>query len=210
MPERGHAVILLDDVLEAPHFGRAVDALGRDFRKAHGLPPPYQLGLVAPAVQAATRTLARRDIGPFVVAEGRPAFWKVKGTNSRAPIRAGFTFHCGVQLECVEPGSRRDLYRRFRDERGRIVVHHLGFWVHDVDAWGQRMTERGYPVWLRGRFKRGPIVADFAWIDSQAAAGIIIEFVSLRLFGIHYRPGPHLTRLAGGLQQWMGPPVVRF
>jgi catechol 2,3-dioxygenase-like lactoylglutathione lyase family enzyme len=203
-------MILLDDLLAAPNFRQAAEALARDFRATHDLPLLYQVGLVAPDVQAATQALAGRDVGPFFIAEGEPAFWKVDGRNSRAPIRAGFAFHEGVQLECVEPGARRDLYRSYQDPQGRIVVHHLGLWVPDVDEWSQRMDEAGYPVQLRGRFQRGPVVADFAWIDSEAAAGIIIEFVSLRLFGWPYRPGPFLTHLTGYIQQWIGPSVFRF
>lgn len=203
-------MILLDELLDAPNFRRAAEALGCNFRATHGLPSLYQVGLVAPDVQVATQKLADRGVGPFVVAEGRPAFWRVDGTNSRAPIRAGFAFHDGVQLECVAPGARQALYRPYRDPQDRIVVHHLGLWVSDVDAWIQQMTDSGYPARLRGQFQRGPVVADFAWVDSEAAAGIIIEFVSLRLFGMPYRPGPFSTQLAGRLQQWMGPSVLRF
>lgn len=203
-------VIVLDDLLEAPDFRHAAEALAHPFRVTHHLPPLYQVGLVAPDVRTATQVLAERGVGPFVVAEGRPAFWKVDGTNSRAPIRAGFAFHEGLQLECVEPGARQDLYRPYQDPKARTVVHHLGVWVPDVDRWGQRMAEAGYPIRLRGRFRRGPVVADFAWIDSEAAAGIIIEFVSLRLFGRPYRPGPFSTQLAGRIQQWIGPSVFYF
>lgn len=194
------------ELLEAPDFGSAVEELGRGFRERHGLPArPHQLGLVVPEVETAAFDLEKRGIGPFFIAAGKPRLWRERGTGRRFSGKLGLAYHRGFELELLEPGEGSDFYRQHLDPEGRIVVQHLGFLVEEVDREAEQLAlSSGCPIYVRGRLKTGPLTTEFAYMDTAAEAGLVMEFISWKLLGRNFPPRPGLIHFLGRLEKWTG------
>ena len=127
-------MIILEDLMSQPDFGKALDDLVPEYREQFSLPAIHQLGLVVADVEKAAIYLEDQGVPPFFIATGSPAFWTERGDKRPFRGKLGFSHHHGVELELLEPGEGSDFYRRSLDPEGRIVVQHLGFLVDDVDA----------------------------------------------------------------------------
>ncbi len=194
-------MIMLEDLLKAPDFKAAVDAVAAGFRSEHGLPHVHQLGLVVPDAEAAAAELEKQGIGPFFLAAGAPVLWRERGEEKSFQGKLGMAGHHGFELELLEPGMGSDFYRSCLDCNGKIVVQHLGFLVDDVDAWAEKLA---VPVYVRGRIKTGPLVTEFVYLDTMEKVGIIIEFINWSLFGISLKPRGALYHALGRFEKLIG------
>jgi hypothetical protein len=198
-------MVLFEDLLSAQDLREAANALVREFREQHDLPPIHQLGLVVADVQLAAQTLEARGMGPFFITHGAASMWREHGEEHHFRGKMGLAYHRGFELELLQPGEGSNFYRQSLDTVGRIVVQHLGFSVMDVDAWANRLTaSSGYPIWVRGRLQSGPLHVDFAYMDTIAQAGLIVEFISWRVFGVLFSPPAAILHSIGRLQKWSG------
>ncbi len=93
-----------------------------------------------------------------VDAKGRP--WKV---------RMAFTYVGPVQVELVQCTEGRIFQSRFLDTWGE-GVHHIGFYVDDVDAEAQNLVAQGARLLIHdpGRF---------AYLDAGGVGGAIFELM---------------------------------
>lgn len=190
-------------LLEAPDFAGAVAGLAHEFRRQHGLPEVYQLGLVAPNVDAATRRLERRGMGPFVVGTGAPERWEERGAARQIEGKMALAYHAGLEVELLEPAQGTRFYTADFAGPTQVLVHHIGLAVDDVDSWASRLEAVGTPTWVRGRLKLGPLRVDFAYMDSVAEAGIILEFIGWRIRSRRVTPAPGTVADARRLERWL-------
>ena len=197
-------MVLLGDLLNAANFSKAVDGLAREFRDQHKLPAIHQLGLTVPNVENAARVLEAKGIGPFFIANGSPVFWRERGQERSIRGKMGLANHRGFELELLEPTEGSEFYRQSLNPADGIVVQHLGLLVQDVDEWADRLAAAGSPVWIRGKLKIGPATANFAYMDTVEKAGIVVEFISWRIFGQTFSPPAALYHGAGWLEKWSG------
>jgi methylmalonyl-CoA/ethylmalonyl-CoA epimerase len=91
-------------------------------------------------------------------AKGRP--WK---------IRMAFTYIGPVQIELVQCTEGRIFQSKFLDKWGE-GLHHLGFYVEDVDAEAKKLIEKGAKLLIQdpGRF---------AYLDAGGPGGAIFELM---------------------------------
>jgi hypothetical protein len=118
--------------------------------------------------------------------------------------KLGIAYYHGLELELLEPTKGSDFYRDCLDPSGGIVIQHLGFLVKDVDDWANRLKKAGSPVWVRGRLQTGPMKAEFAYMDTVDACGLVIEFISWRFLGWPMKPPAGMFRTVGRLEKWTG------
>ncbi len=197
-------MLLLQDLLGAASFSQSVDNLLADFRLGHTLPGIRQLGVVVPDVASAARTLEARGIGPFSILSGSPVTWLEKGENRNVSGKVGLAYLEAVEVELLEPMEGSDFYRQSLDPNGRPVVHHAGLFVHDVDASAETLIAAGMPVWVRGQLKTGPVLVEFAYMDTVKQAGLIVEFITWRIRGRVFVPPPGVVRGAEWLERLVG------
>lgn len=197
-------MVVFDDLLEADDFHTAVDGLARNFRQAHGLPEVHQLGLVVPDVEAAAHSLEERGMGPFFITEMAPTLWRERDEERQVRLKLGLAYHRGFEIEPLEPGEGTGFYSQCLEPHGRAVVQHLGLLVRDVDGWAERLASTGFSVWVRGKIRSGPMVVDFAYMDTVEEAGMIIEFISWQLFGRSWSPPAGIVHGLGRLEKWSG------
>ena len=197
-------MIFLVDLMSQPDFGKALDNIVPEYREHFSLPDIHQLGLVVADVEKAALYLEEQGVAPFFIATGSPAFWLERGEKRAFRGKLGFSHHKGVELELLEPGEGSDFYRRSLDPAGRIVVQHLGFLVDDVDAWAETLIAADSAIWVRGAITLGPAKTQFAYMDTEEKAGMVIEFISQRCFGLKWWPLDAVFKVTGRLQKWTG------
>jgi hypothetical protein len=193
----------VETLLEAPDFTTAVNRLAREFRHKHGLPDVYQVGLVAPDVDAATRQLDSWGIGPFVVGTGAPEHWEERGVAREVEVKMALAYHAGLEIELLEPAEGTAFYTIGFDGPSEIIVHHLGLAVDNVDRWTVHLDAVGVPTWVRGGLKLGPLRVEFAYMDTIAEAGTILEFIGWRIRGRCVTPAPGTITDVRRLERWL-------
>jgi len=187
-------MVLLQDLLGGENFSQSVNDLAADFRRTYSLPGIRQLGLVVPYVESAARALEARGIGPFAILGGSPLIWLERGENRNVSGTMGLAYHEGIELELLQPMEGSDFYKQSLDPKGRPVVQHAGFFVEDVDRWAESLVAAGMPVVVRGQLKNGPVLVQFAYLDTFKEAGLIVEFITLRIRGRPFVPPPGAVR----------------
>jgi hypothetical protein len=176
-------MLKLQDYLDAPDFDAAVTELGASMRQALELPKVFQLGLVVPDAEAADRDLAEQGIKTVLAMVATPSMCIVEGVENRSSTTLAFAYHHGYELELIQPGEGAVFYARDLDPAGSIVLQHLGFVVRDIDTWVARLCSGGQRLMVRGRIVTGPVEANYAYFDTRAEHGIIMELISVQVFG---------------------------
>ena len=195
---------LWEDLLKRGDLASASDGLAAELRARFGLPPLHQLGLVVPDAEKAADEMEAQGVRRFLILGGRPVLWRERGEERSPAGKMGLAFHQGLELELLEPMQGSDFYTQHVDPEGRPVVQHLGFPVEDVDGWAGRLSAAGFPIWVRGRLKLGPLQCEFAYMDTVAEAGVIIEFIRWQLFGRRFSPPEGVIGGLARLVQWSG------
>ena len=104
-------------------------------------------------------------IGPW-----RTLSWDITGLDGRpAKVKLCFADLGGVQLELIEPVEGRIFHSQHLEEHGE-GLHHLGFYVDDVDAEAGKVVAVGGEVLstMPGRF---------AYMDTGGPGGVIFEVI---------------------------------
>ena len=111
-------------------------------------------------------------IGPF---EGYPPIKEYVKID--VPDKEGFydlTIKCArigpVELQLIQPGKGKSLYKDFLEERGE-GVYHLGFVVEDIDGSEAEVKSLGLGVISSGRRENG---SGFSYLDTADKAGVTL------------------------------------
>lgn len=203
-------MIYFDDVLKDGNIHDTVSGIARDFRKKFNFPEVRQLGVIVADVEKAAAQLEEKGIGPFFIASDTLKFWDERGEKRTFSGKLGMAIYKGYEIELLEPGVGSTFYKTCVDEKGRMVVQHLGFLVKDVDAYRQKLEKAGCPTWVRGQIKSFPIVTDFAYMDSVKQAGIILEFIDMRFLGVRVTPPGVIYHGFGRLEKLTGIRCLKF
>ena len=104
-------------------------------------------------------------IGPWTINDfggtddkGRP--WKV---------RLAFAYLGPLQLELIQPVEGRIFHSGFLEEHGE-GLHHLGFYVDDVDGEAAKLVAEGAKVLFTQP-------SNFAYLDTGGPGGVIYELI---------------------------------
>ena len=69
-------------------------------------------------------------------------------------------------------------YQEFLDERGE-GLHHLGYFVEDIDAEISNMESKGFPLLQSGRGMGTEGDGAYAYFETERAAGCILEAIQM-------------------------------
>lgn len=84
------------------------------------------------------------------------------------------------QLELVQPLTGPSIYTTWRDAGG-VGVHHLGYYVDDLETVACQMVEAGFPIVQTGDGFGADGTGSFAYFDTRAAIGIYLEGIQVPL-----------------------------
>lgn len=203
-------MIYFDDLLKDNNIDYTVSRIAKDFREKHKFPEVRQLGVIVADVETAAEKLEEKGIGPFFIASDTLKFWNERGEKRTFSGKLGMAIYKGYEIELLEPGVGSTFYKICVDEKCRMVVQHLGFLVKDVDSCRTELEKAGCPTWVRGQIKSFPIVTDFAYMDSVEQAGIILEFIDMRFFGLPIKTPGAIYHNLGRLEKITGIRCLKF
>jgi hypothetical protein len=91
-----------------------------------------------------------------------------------------------TQVELIEYRSAdANIYSAHPGEAG-FGFHHFGMVVDDLDAAVKLMADKGFPALQDGALRyRGGGKTRFAYLDTISKAGMILEFIETKAFGIN-------------------------
>ncbi len=141
-----------------------------------GLPPIGQIGIVVRDIDKSMELFSTVfGIGPFKVMdlyypEERGTF---RGKPAAFHIKIAFAQMGAVAFELMEHKEGKSIYTEHLEKKGE-GMHHIGFYVDDLDAAVGEWTAKGFKVLQSGRSESG---SGFAYIDTEEYAGVIFEFI---------------------------------
>jgi len=210
LSEKDTAMIYFEDLLKTADFGQSVSAIAKDFREKYEFPGVRQLGIVVSNVETAAAELEDKGICLFFIASDTLDSWNERGKNKTFSGKVGLACHKGYEIELLEPGVGSNFYKSCVDKKGRMVLQHLGFSVKDVDSFKRKLEELGNKTWVRGRIKSLGLVTEFAYMDTVKQAGIIMELIDMRYFGISLKPHAGFYHNFGRLEKLIGKRSLSF
>ena len=137
------------------------------------LPEVGQIGIVVRDLEKTVDYyLSTFGIGPFKIVEVEYYEATFHGRPGPLKIRIGLARMGQVTLELIEPPEGEGTHREFLENRGE-GLHHLGFYVPDVDSEAAKFQEQGIEVIQRGRRVGG----GYAYMDTEKVGGVIFELI---------------------------------
>lgn len=120
------------------------------------------------------------------------------GTKIELDFHIVFAFSGKVQVELVQAPAGENIYAHYLAQAGE-GLHHLGFFISDIDRRMAVVRQAGLPVLLEGRLMlAGRSRARFAYLDTQELCGTIIELIEIKTMGVSL-PQTDFTMRIGGI-----------
>jgi len=125
-----------------------------------------QIGIAVKDIDKVIETWSSMfGIGPWT-------FRDIGGTDAKGrswKARLAFAYLGPLQIELIQPLEGRIIQSRFLETFGE-GVHHLGFYVNDVDGEVANLQAQGVKLLLTDP-------GNFAYLDSGEAEGVIFELI---------------------------------
>jgi hypothetical protein len=96
----------------------------------------------------------------------------IKGKPAKYKMSLALCQMDNIFLELIQPLSGETIYKEFLEEKGE-GLHHLGFFVDDLDQALRNFEMSGIGTIQTGRFQGG----GFAYLDTQEKLGTIFELI---------------------------------
>ncbi len=136
-----------------------------------------QIGVLCNDIVATAEAYKQVLGADYTVSETAPyeqSHTTFNGAPTPARIKQAF-FDVGpnINIELIEPDHNPSAWRSYLDEHGECV-HHIAFWVKDMNGVISRLGEIGMPMVQRGEWDTGC----YAYIDSQPQLKTVIELLA--------------------------------
>ena len=146
---------------------------GDDVIQQLRLPGVGQIGVV---VEDIDRAIAFYEstfgLGPFDIREvGAPNVWD-RGEEKAIKARLAFATLGNVELELIQILEGDSVHLEFLREHGE-GLHHLGFFVKDIQAKLEQAKAMGFEVLHMDPFRQA-----YAYLDTRKPGGIIFELIT--------------------------------
>jgi catechol 2,3-dioxygenase-like lactoylglutathione lyase family enzyme len=171
------------------------------------LPRVGQVGIITPGIQDALPGFAAAfNLRTWYEPQYAEKHFFIDGQEVELDFNLVFAYSGGLQIELIEENSQKALiFKDHLDQQGQ-GIHHLGFFVADIDAKLKRANQLGLEILLEGQFKTaGGGSVRFVYLDTRQQCGIILELINIKLYGVNI-PQTELMINVGRLTR----DVVRF
>jgi catechol 2,3-dioxygenase-like lactoylglutathione lyase family enzyme len=150
-------------------------------RKKLKLPVISQLGFVVRDTDETARYYEQVfGLGPWTIMDGETEDCTNRGEPVTIRGKIGIAQVGAVQLELIQILDGESIHSEFLQERGE-GLHHIGFYVRDLDARLEACKEAGIDVLQKGTIKQGPVTINYAYLDTIAIGGVVFEYIEYRL-----------------------------
>lgn len=168
------------------------------------LPGLGQVGIVTKDIDKAIKQYEELfGIGPWLVSEGGLDWLEVRGQRCEQPRKVALAQAGTVQLELIQKLEGEIIHDDFLGERGE-GVHHLGFFVSNIEERIEAAKKAGIEVIQQGRITEKGLTVRYAYLDTTSIAGVIVEFLEARFLGIRFPMRSPLLRWGNSLAGKIG------
>ncbi len=143
-------------------------------------------------------------VGHWSVFEGETEYCSYRGCETVVRGRVAMGYAGKVQFELIKILEGPSIYADFLGEKEE-GLHHLGFFVNDLEDRLRACEARGIGVLQRGVLKQMGMKIDYAYLDTVETGGVIFELIQSSFLGIPVPQYPALMKLVAGLQRRFGP-----
>ena len=150
-------------------------------RKKLRLPATSQLGFVVRDTDETARYYEEVfGLGPWAIMEGETTDCTNRGEPVTIRGKIGVAQVGAVQFELIQIMEGESIHSEFLQERGE-GLHHVGFYVRDLEARLEACRDAGIDVLQKGTIKQGPITINYAYLDTVSIGGVVFEYIQYRL-----------------------------
>jgi len=131
-----------------------------------------QIGVVVKDMDKVVDYYASLGIGPFgqPLQEMRHFEYRGKPTDARAKIL--ITNLGNADIELIQPLEGPSIWQEFLERKGE-GMHHIGFFVEDIDREEENLLKQGLKILQKGRSDRG----GYTYFDTDSIGGVIFELI---------------------------------
>ena len=151
------------------------------------LPRVGQIGIITPNIQEALPAVAAAfNLQTWYEPNYVQKLFIIDSEQVELDFNLVFAYSGRLQVELIEEKSGRGaIYQDYLDQHGQ-GIHHLGFFIPDMDAKLELAGQSGLEVLLESRFKTaGGGSVRFAYLDTRQVCGMILELINIKLYGIN-------------------------
>ena len=134
-----------------------------------------QVGIVVKDLKKAEEFYSSLGIGPFFgKPKGVPPLISkiLRGKPANFEMDVRFARMGSLEFELIQPLTKEHPYRDFTEKNGE-GLHHLGFFVDDIDAEEARLVKQGFKVLARARRP----VGGFTYFEPDIPGGVVLELL---------------------------------
>nr|MDO8135499.1 VOC family protein [Candidatus Njordarchaeum guaymaensis] len=96
--------------------------------------------------------------------------------KGKAKLRISIGEVAGIQIELIEVVEGETFHSQFL-KQGREGLHHVGFYVDDIEKKLRELTQKGVKVLERGTLRE--VGVKYAYLDTARISGVIFELIQL-------------------------------
>lgn len=131
--------------------------------------------------RAMERYVNEFGIGPWTVYTFDPSWIRdmtFRGREQGYTMKLALADVNGTMYELIEPVQGPNSYEEFLEERGE-GLHHLGYFVNDLDVAIHHMEGKGYALLQSGRGIGTAGDGGYAYFETEGTLGCIVETIEL-------------------------------
>ncbi len=151
------------------------------------LPPVSQIGMVVPDLEEGVRFYrAFLGIPKWYCTVIKECSYRFRGRPIDISLDIAVGYSGKTQVELIQVhGTDDNIYHAYPGEAG-FGFHHFGVVVNDLDKAVRSMNERGFAPLQEGTLRyAGGGKTRVAYLDTMAKAGLILELIETKAFGIN-------------------------
>jgi len=133
---------------------------------------PHHICIVVKDIEKTKGYYESIGIGPWLEYPPLVEYTKLNVIDEKGffAARIIYTEIGNLQLQLVQPGEGKTIYKEFLEKRGEGVFH-IGFEVDDIDTTDKQLAEDGLKILSSGRRDDG---SGFSYYDTSGHAGVTL------------------------------------
>jgi|BarGraNGADG00212_1021973.scaffolds.fasta_scaffold24923_3 catechol 2,3-dioxygenase-like lactoylglutathione lyase family enzyme len=133
---------------------------------------PHHICIVVKDIEKTKNFYESIGIGPWTEYPPLVEYTKLNVIDEKGFFATRFVYTKigDLQLQLVQPGEGKTIYKEFLEKKGEGVFH-IGFEVADIDTVDKQLTENGLNILASGRRDDG---SGFSYYDTRQHAGVTL------------------------------------
>ncbi len=131
-----------------------------------------QVGAVVKDLEKVLAYYASLGLGPFGEPRQIMTYHEYKGEEIEGKAKYALLKMGEVDFELIQPLGGPSIWQDFLEKRGE-GLHHIGFFVKNIDEAEENLTSQGLNIIQKGRSDKG----GYAYFDTDRVGGVVFELI---------------------------------